>query len=376
VKKDLFRSALRISAVAYVAVSFIGGPAFAETADFRTDLFAEISGLPAVERAMFDEVNRVREESGLGTLVWDELLMTAARQHSDEMTRLYYFSHDSPTPGLKDVVDRVYSAGLSDISVAENLASENNVPPSEDPGEIGRELTELLLASEYHRDNIMDRRFTHTGIGCAVSEEGTLFCTQVFSKRTIKLKSARLEDDEAAARRVELTLATDDVVGVWLDETDTYIFEPEAGRVVVRLVFRKDDGERRVVLARRGVDEYGAMEGFFLGTFDPDDPINFGAGITEVDVLDEKHITNKSEFYVLEVEGEVLNGSGRLIFADGNGRFEVKLNGGGFKAKYPILAGSGIHEVYFVTGDETSHSLRVNSDLPIEEAFGQVPSPE
>jgi hypothetical protein len=189
------------------------------------------------------------------------------------------------------------------------------------------------------------------------------------------LKSARLKEEEAAARRVELTLGTDDVVGVWLDETDTYIFEPEGGRVTVRLVFKKDDGERRVVFARRGVDEYGAMEGFFLGTFDPKNPINFGAGITEVDVLDEKHLTNESTFYILEVEGEVLNG-GRLILADDNYRNEVKLKGRKFKTIYPILAGSGVHEIYFVTGDETSHALRVNSDLPIGEAFGQVPSPE
>ena len=245
-----------------VPAAALGGPA---AVTFGESLFDDIAGLPDIEQAMFEEVNCVREDMGLARLEWDAGLASAARQHSDEMERLYYFAHESPTAGLGDVLDRVYLAGLTDISVAENLASENSIPPSADPAVVGREVTALLMASEHHRANILDRRFTHSGIGCAVSEEGTLLCTQLFSKRTIKFKSLKLKEETDDTLKVSLTLKTDDVVGGWLDEINTYVFEPEDGVVVVDLLFRASEGARKVVLARRGADEYGAMEGFFIG---------------------------------------------------------------------------------------------------------------
>lgn len=268
--------------------------------------------------------------------------------------------------------DRVYGAGVTDISVAENLASENSVPPSADPKTLGRKLTEMLLASEYHRANILDRRFTHSGIGCAASEEGTLFCTQVFSKRTIDFKSIKLKDEAADTLKVTLTLKTDDVVGVWLDETDTYVFTPDDGVVAVTLLFRIDDGRRKVVFARRNVDEYGAMKGFFIGTFDPRKPYNFGAGITDVDVLAEEHVPGRSEFYILEAEGELLADGASVKLADGDVRYAVKMKGKKFKIKYPILTGSGLHEILFVTGDKGSQGLKVDADRPLAEAFRQA----
>jgi len=349
------------------AASFAG-----DDADFRRDLFSEIHGIPEVEEAMFKEVNRVREEAGLHPLAFDDGLTAAARQHSDEMRRLYYFAHESPTPGLKDALDRVYGAGLTDISVAENLASENSVPPSADADEVGRKLTELLLASEYHRENILDRRFTHSGIGCVVSDEGTLFCTQVFSKRSIVFKKIKLKRETAGVLRVTLTLETDDIIGVWLDEVDTHIFEPENGLVVVDLWFRTADGPRKVVVARRPANEYGAMKGFFMAEFDPEKPFDFSAGITDLDVVSEEQTRDESSVYVLEVEGEILTGAGNLKIADGNSQYDVKIKGKKFKAKYPILAGSGLREIYFVTGGETAHGLKVDADRPLAEAFCQT----
>lgn len=346
-------------------------PGRCDEADFKRNLFAAIEGIPEVERAMFEEVNRVREEEGLPALEFDDGLTAAARQHSDEMNRLYYFAHDSPTAGLRSVSERVYSAGLTDISVAENLASENSVPASADAAAVGRKLTELLLASPYHRENIMDRRFTHSGIGCVASEEGTLFCTQVFSKRVIDFKNVKLKREVKDTLKVTLTLRSDDVVGVWLDEVNTYIFEPEEGLVVVNLLFREVDGSRKVVFARRPVNEYGAMKGFFLGNFDPEKPINFSAGITDVDVISEEQSREESAFYILEAEGELLTNAERLKVADGNVQCVVKLKRKKFKVKYPILVGSGLHEIYFVSGDETAHGLKVDADRPVTEAFCQ-----
>jgi hypothetical protein len=343
-----------------------------DSADFERDLFSGIPGMADIEKAMFEEVNRVREEEDLPPFAFDDALTFAARQHSDEMKRLYYFAHESPTPGLGDVLDRVYSAGLTDMSVAENLASENSVPPSADPERVGRKLTELLLASEYHRENILDRRFTHSGIGCVASDEGTLFCTQVFSKRVINFNKIRLNEETDEILKIKLTFETDDVVGVWLDEVNTYVFEPENGAVAVDLWLREKDGSRRVVFARRPMGAYGAMKGFFMGTFDPEDPFDFRAGITDVDVISEERSREEASIYVLEVEGEILTDAETLKIADGKGQYGVGLKGKKFKTKYPLLAGSGLHEIYFVAGDETAHGLRIDTDRPLAEAFLQT----
>lgn len=369
-ENSLVRCVIR-NLIVVLALATAAAPA-ADEIHLQRDLFSEILGIPEVERAMFKEVNRVREEQGLPPLTHDDGLTAAARQHSDEMTRLYYFAHDSPTPGLKNVLGRVYSAGLTDISVAENLASENSVPPSADAEEVGRKLTKLLLASEYHRENILDRRFTHSGIGCVASEEGTLFCTQVFSKRSIKFKKIKLKKETADILKVTLTLKTDDLVGVWLDEVNTRIFEPENGSVAVDLWFRVADGPHKVVFASRPADEFGTMKGFFMGKFDPAKPFDFSAGITDVDVTSENREHGESTIYVLETEGELLTNAEGLKIADGNVQNIIKLKGKKFKTKYPILAGSGLHEIYFVTGNETAHGLKVDADRPLAEAFRQT----
>ena len=344
----------------------LGGSA---AASFGESLFDEISGLNDIEQSMFKEVNRVRGEMGLGALEWDPRLASAARQHSDEMERLFYFAHESPTATFEDVLDRVYLAGLTDINVAENLASENSVPPSADPEVVGREVTALLMASEHHRANILDRRFTHSGIGCVASDEGTLLCTQLFSKRMIEFKSLKLKEEKVDTLKVSLVLKTDDVVGVWLDEINTYVFEPEDGIVAVDVSFRLSDGARKVVLARRGADEYGAMEGFFIGKINPKKPINISAGITEVEVISEEQAVREDSYYVLEAEGEILTDADSVKLADGNVRYAANLKRKKFKTEYDIPAGTGRHEIYFLVGDETTHAVKVDVDRPLTEAF-------
>jgi len=365
VKKGLFRCAFIVGFLLPAAA-----PGEETAASFGESLFDDVKGLGDIEQAMFKEVNRVREDMGLAALEWDARLASAARQHSDEMERLFYFAHESPTAAFADLLDRVYLAGLTDMSVAENLASENSVPPSADPEVVGREVTALLMASEHHRANILDRRFTHSGIGCAASDEGTLLCTQLFSKRMIEFKSLKIREETVDTFKVSLALKTNDVVGVWLDEINTYVFEPEDGIVAVDLSFRVSDGARKVVLARRGVDEYGAMKGFFMGKVDPKKPINISAGITEVEVISEEQATAEYSYYVLEAEGQVLADADSVKLADGNVRCAANLKGKKFKAAYPMPAGTGLHEIYFLVGEETAHAIKVDTDRPITEAFG------
>ncbi len=56
-------------------------------------------------------VNAYREALGLLPLEIDVRLVKAARGHSQEMARLGYFAHDSPTPGRTSFVDRMRLEG-------------------------------------------------------------------------------------------------------------------------------------------------------------------------------------------------------------------------------------------------------------------------
>ena len=57
----------------------------------------QLAADPVAERQLFDLVNEERAQRGLAALVWDVRLVPVARAHSEEMFRLKYFSHQSPT---------------------------------------------------------------------------------------------------------------------------------------------------------------------------------------------------------------------------------------------------------------------------------------
>lgn len=66
-------------------------------------------------------LNRIRIALGLGVVAIDEKLATAAREHSDDMRRLGFFSHESPVPGKRTFGERASRAGTS--ASAENIAA-------------------------------------------------------------------------------------------------------------------------------------------------------------------------------------------------------------------------------------------------------------
>lgn len=342
------------------------------TADFATNAFAETAGVPDIEGAVFNATNEAREAEGLPPLVVDDRLVTAARRHSDEMKRLLYFSHESPTPGLKDVRDRVYAAGLTDLVIGENLASENNIVA--DPSaasDVGRAIVDLLLASEHHRANILDRRYTNLGVGCAISDEGTVFCTQVFSKRIINFKSIKLSENQEKTLKVTLTIKFDDEVGVWVDEEDVHVFQPKEGVVTIELLFPFSKGTRKVALARRVPGTFGPMTSFFVGRFNPKHPIHFREAITDIEVISEEQRVSDLKYYTLEAKGDVLSTFGKLRLADGDTHYVVKTDGRRFKARYGIPASTGTHKIFFVTDEDALHGLIVDTDAPLIEAFRQ-----
>ena len=72
------------------------------------------------EARMLDLINVERLRAGLRPLVADERLREVARQHSQEMFRLGYFAHVSPSAGSP--ADRLQRSGVAFATAGENLA--------------------------------------------------------------------------------------------------------------------------------------------------------------------------------------------------------------------------------------------------------------
>ena len=106
------------------------------------------------ERIVFDRINQERRGRGCAALEWSDAAARAAEAHSADMARRGYFSHVSPDgsqPG-----QRLTAAGATWTAVAENIAF---------TGAGAADAVRLWMGSPGHRDNILDCRYTHTGIG-------------------------------------------------------------------------------------------------------------------------------------------------------------------------------------------------------------------
>ena len=132
------------------------------------------------EEIQFTElVNKERAERGLQQLIVDPTLIKVARTHSGEMSNKHYFSHNSPTPGIKTALDRY----LTEVKqrptwalVGENLFYCSIVDV--DRGHYA------LMNSEGHRANILEPRYERIGVGICTDSEGEFYVTQMFLAKT------------------------------------------------------------------------------------------------------------------------------------------------------------------------------------------------
>jgi uncharacterized protein YkwD len=144
------------------AASTATGPALADASE--------------IERRAFEATNLVRTQNGLAPLVWDAEVCRMARSHSENMSRLGFFSHTTPT-GLR-LRDRARVAGLARVAViAENIAYSQGY---NDPGAYA---VESWMLSPKHRENIMSREFRAMAIGSFVAPDGSVYLTQTFITR-------------------------------------------------------------------------------------------------------------------------------------------------------------------------------------------------
>jgi uncharacterized protein YkwD len=107
------------------------------------------------------------------SLAWDDRLAAVARQHSEEMARNGYFSHQGLDGSLP--YTRVSRAGIQWRATGENIAKFPDVQSAQ------AGFMDEPRFQHNHRGNILNPAYTHVGVGIARGADGLLYITQEFA---------------------------------------------------------------------------------------------------------------------------------------------------------------------------------------------------
>ncbi|MEY2467408.1 MAG: hypothetical protein QOF21_106 [Actinomycetota bacterium] len=118
------------------------------------------------EAGFVASINDVRQSQGLNALIVDATLTSIAQNWSAEMATAGVISH---RPDLRAGV------GSGVAAMGENVGEGGSVS----------DLMAAFIASPHHYANLVDQRFTHVGVGSAVSASGVLFTTHEFSSSRV-----------------------------------------------------------------------------------------------------------------------------------------------------------------------------------------------
>lgn len=145
-------------------------------ANNRENTVYESSKDYTLEREVFDLINKRRMQSGLSSLEWNDDIAKMARQHSENMANHKFFSH-TDLKGLM-VNDRADASGIKKWqAIGENIAYNRGY---ENPAVFA---VERWMQSSSHRENLLSNRWKESGIGIAVTADGTYYFTEVFLSR-------------------------------------------------------------------------------------------------------------------------------------------------------------------------------------------------
>ena len=125
------------------------------------------------EYRILDLINDTRETQRLNPLRWDDELAAVARNYSVQMAREGFFDHRDRDGDAVEV--RAERAGVNHWKrIGENLFVCQGIR------NIAGFAVEEWMNSPTHRQNILDRKFTATGIGMARARNGRIYITEVF----------------------------------------------------------------------------------------------------------------------------------------------------------------------------------------------------
>ena len=124
----------------------------------------------AIERRVFELVNRERLRLELRELGWSDKLAAEARRHSKRMAELWFFSHEDPERG--GLAARLIEDGIRWTRCGENIYTGRGYA---DPA---AEVVRAWINSPLHRAAMLDAAFTLTATGVVVRVDGTVMVTQ------------------------------------------------------------------------------------------------------------------------------------------------------------------------------------------------------
>ncbi|MGE6631169.1 CAP domain-containing protein [Bacillus sp. NPDC077027] len=127
------------------------------------------SSLNAVEKEVVDLTNKERTKQGLKALAVDSKLSKSARAKSQDMKDKNYFSHTSPTYGSP--FDQMKKFGITYKTAGENIAQGQRS---------AKEVVIAWMNSEGHRANILNKNYTHIGVGYV--KDGNYWTQQFIGK--------------------------------------------------------------------------------------------------------------------------------------------------------------------------------------------------
>lgn len=146
--------------VAVAALGVLAPAASAKGCQGAAVAAAQLS-VQQAKRTTLCVMNRHRAKRRLPRLRYGALLGNAAQAHSEEMDRLDFFSHDSPSGSspLSRISSAGYTSGSRSWGIGENLAwgSGNAASP--------KRVVAMWMASPGHRRIMLSRSFRQVGIG-------------------------------------------------------------------------------------------------------------------------------------------------------------------------------------------------------------------
>lgn len=139
-------------------------------------------------KSVIEETNHSREKSGAPTLRENAKLSEAAQKKAQDMISKGYWAHITPTG--RTPWDFIRETGYSYTAAGENLARDFSDVPS---------LMSAWLASQSHKDNLLNREFSEIGIGVAqgqVDGRPTIFVVQMFATPAPSIQLAQREQEK------------------------------------------------------------------------------------------------------------------------------------------------------------------------------------
>jgi uncharacterized protein YkwD len=157
---------------------------------FGTSQGQPLVRIPDLEEEIHSLIDSERLANNVNALVLDQGLSKVARAHSQDMVNRGYFNHVDPDG--KAPRDRLVLAGYKCQKISGENIFQNNLYSRvmirgnqksyewNSLNEIAESSVRGWMASPGHRQNILQKHYSRTGVGAAIAPNGEVLITQVF----------------------------------------------------------------------------------------------------------------------------------------------------------------------------------------------------